>query len=357
MPSPHLVRFALPGFESLLPAEPGEPGRLVVERFANRELSLAVETDVRGRPCAVLGSIAPPDEQILTLALAADTLKRQGAAWVVALLPYLAYARQDREEPGKGLGIAWAGGILRAGGVDELVTIDIHSRRAAELLPMPVTSLSPAALYAAELKRAGLLDATIVAPDEGAIERSRAVAEAAGIAGPIAYLRKERTATGVVHRELVGEVGRRAVVVDDILDTGGTLVSCCRELARRGAEETVAMVTHGLFTGERWRELLPLVAGIYVTDSVPSVATRPPGGVRVLSVRPLIASVLAGGTTISRMDRGARREHLEGLLEELREQRKVDVDQLLMELVHFAFELDDEVTHLNAQISKLERRD
>lgn len=288
-----MVCFALPGFETLLPAELGELGRLVVERFANRELSLGIEAEVSGKPCVLLGSVAPPDEQMLALALAADTLKRQGAARVIALLPYLAYARQDKEEPGKGLGIAWTGEILRASGVDELITIDIHSRRAAKLLELPVTSLSPAELFAAQLKRSGLLDATIVAPDEGAIERSHAVAEAAGVAKPIVYLRKERTATGVVHRELVGEVGRRAVVIDDILDTGGTLVSCCQELGRRGAEETVVMVTHGLFTGERWRALLSLVAGLHVTDSVPSLAVRPPEGVRVLSVRPLIEQALA----------------------------------------------------------------
>jgi len=288
-----MVLLALPGFETLLPAKPGELGRLMVERFANRELSLGVEAEVSGEPCVLLGSIAPPDEQMLSFALAADTLKRQGAARVIAMLPYLAYARQDKEEPGKGLGIAWAGKILRASGVDELVTVDIHSRRAAELLQMPVTSLSPAGLFAAELERAGLLDATIVAPDEGAMERSGAVAEAAGIAGSLVYMKKERTATGVVHRELVGEVGRRAVVVDDILDTGGTLVSCCRELAERGVEETRAMVTHGLFTGEQWKQLLPLVAGLYVTDSIPSVPNRPRDGVKVLSVRPLIGRALA----------------------------------------------------------------
>jgi ribose-phosphate pyrophosphokinase len=228
---------------------------------------------------------------MLAFALAADTLKRQGAARVIALLPYLAYARQDKEEPKGGLGIAWVGEILRASGVDELITIDIHSRRAVELLEMPVTSLSPASLFAAELKRAGLLDVTIVAPDEGAIERSRAVAEAAGIAMPIAYMRKERTATGVAHRELVGRVGRKAVVIDDILDTGGTLASCCHELGQRDVEAVTVMVTHGLFTGERWKELLPNIAGIYVTDSVPS-ARHIPEPVRVLSVGALIELAL-----------------------------------------------------------------
>lgn len=292
MQRPHLIRFALPGFEPLLAAAaPHESARLTVGRFANRELWVSVEGEMDGACCIVLGSIAPPDEQLLALGLSADALKRQGAARVIALLPYLAYARQDKEEPGKSLGIAWVGEALRASGVDELVTIDIHSRRAAELLQMPVTSLSPAELFAAELERSDLLDATIVAPDEGAIERSRAVAKAAGIAAPIAYLRKERTATGVSHRELVGEVGHRAVVVDDILDTGGTLVSCCNGLAGRGVEQVVVMVTHGLFTGDRWKELLPLVADLYVTDSVPPTVPLPEP-VRVLSVLPLIDQAL-----------------------------------------------------------------
>lgn len=288
------LRFALPGFESLLPpSAPGEPGRLAVQRFANGELTVEVETAVDGRTCVLLGSIAPPDEQLLVLARAADTLTQLGAARTVALLPYLAYARQDTEERGRGLGIAWVGRALRACGVDELVTIDVHSRRALELLELPATSLSPAALFAAELRDAGLLEATIVAPDEGAIERSRAVAQAAGIAAPVAHLRKERSAAGVVHRELVGEVGRRAVVVDDILDTGATLVSCCDQLHRRGVEEVTVMVTHGLFTGELWMELIPLVTGIHVTDSIPVLAARPPAGSWIVPVRPLLEQVLA----------------------------------------------------------------
>jgi len=289
MQRPHRISFALPGFEALLPPVAGrESGCVTVGRFANRELWVSVDGEVGGACCLVLGSITPPDEQMLAFAMATETLKHHGAARIVALLPYLAYARQDKEEAGKSLGIKWVGEILRASGVDELVTIDIHSRRATELLAMPVDSASPAELFAAEIQRAGLRDATIVAPDEGAIDRSRAVAQAAGIDEPIAYLRKVRTAAGVTHRELVGEVGRRAVVVDDILDTGGTLVSCCHELDRRGVEEVTVMVTHGLFTGKRWRELLPLVDRLYVTDSVPACAAHPPEGVQVISIKPLV---------------------------------------------------------------------
>lgn len=285
--------FALPGFESMLPAGRAETGGLAVDRFANGELSVHVEGEVAGRPCVLLGSVAPPDEQLLAVALAADTLRMEGATRVTALLPYLAYARQDKPEPGRALGIAWVGRMLRACGVDEVTVIDIHSRQAAELLGMPVTSLSPAGVFAAQLKREGLLDATVVAPDEGAIERARAVADAAEIPGPIAHLRKQRTPTGVTHRELVGGLRRRAIVIDDILDTGGTLSSCCHELRRNGVEEVTVMVTHGLFTGGRWRELMPQVDRLYVTDSIPRRAGRLPDGVAVLSVRPLIEQALA----------------------------------------------------------------
>lgn len=284
-----MIAFALPGFASLLPKDSVATGRLLVERFPNRELSLRLETDVDGQPCVLVGSVAPPDEQLLGLLLAADTLQRHGATEVAALLPYLGYARQDKQEPARGLGIAWIGRLLSACGVERIVTIDVHSARAGELLEVPLRSISPAGLLGAELERAELLGATVVAPDEGALGRCRAVAEAAGIEQPVAFLRKQRTPTGVVHGELVGHVGRRAVIIDDILDTGETLVSCCRELRRQGVEDMIVMVTHGLFTGEGWKTLPSLgVSRIYATDSVPSTARRAQEGARLLSVRPLL---------------------------------------------------------------------
>ena len=118
-----VIAFALPGFESLLPEHSGAAGRLVVERFPNQELSLGVEAPVEGQSCLLVGSVAPPDEQLLSLLLAADTLNRQGASRITALLPYLAYARQGagaEKEPGTP-----GGGLLSACGRPSC-----HDRRA-----------------------------------------------------------------------------------------------------------------------------------------------------------------------------------------------------------------------------------
>jgi ribose-phosphate pyrophosphokinase len=108
-------------------------GQFRVSRFANQELYAVVETAVVGRHCLILGSIAPPDMQTLSLSLLAHTLKNQGAQRVTAVLPYLGYSRQDKPKVGESLGTAWMGAILEASGVDEVLTIDVHSNRDAEL--------------------------------------------------------------------------------------------------------------------------------------------------------------------------------------------------------------------------------
>ena len=136
--------------------------------------------------------------------------------------------------------------------------------------------------------------ATIVAPDEGAIGRCEAVKKAAGPEGAPAlgktpHFEKHRTETGITHAGPIGEVGRRAVIVDDILDTGSTLLSACEKLAEAGLEEIDIMVTHGLFTGERWKELWRLgVKRIFCTDSVPLPAGVDGNNIVRLSVAPLL---------------------------------------------------------------------
>ncbi len=293
-----MIVFSLPQHRALLPeALQGTSGltlgRCRFERFPDGELWLQLEDPVAGRDCGLLGSLAPPDAQTLSTLLLADTLRRAGARRILAVLPYLGYARQDRPASTRSLGAAWVGSQLAGAGVDEVMTVDIHSEAARACYPIPVTSLSPARLFASELPGDSLEELTIVAPDKGARERCAAVADSAGIAAPVAHLRKHRTAEGVVHRELVGNVGSRAVLVDDILDTGATLLSACAELRRAGVGELTVMATHGTLSGERWRELAQHgVRRIVLTDTIPGVRERGQGAIEVLPIAPLLIEAL-----------------------------------------------------------------
>ena len=288
--APAPVHFALPGFEALLGDLPA--GSFTVERFPNRELHARIESEVAGHDCAVLGSIAPPDEQMTSLLLVADTLAKEHARRVTAVLPYLAYTRQDHDEPGESLAAAWTGRLLAASGVDRVVTIDVHSAEAQRLHPLPLESLSPADLFAAEMRRLRLEDAVVVSPDEGGAERAAAVSARAGLERPVAVFGKRRTREGVVHTGMTGELAAQAVVVDDILDTGGTLLLCCRALRAAGVEAITVLATHGLFSGSAWRELWDAgVDRLYTTDSVPGARAADPR-VMLLSVRELLVERL-----------------------------------------------------------------
>jgi ribose-phosphate pyrophosphokinase len=288
-----MILFAFEAFQAMgvALAKSGTLGRFRVVRFENGELHLELQTLVRNESCFVLGSIAPPDEQLLSALLLAHTLKKEGARRVTGLFPYLGYARHDKDKPGESLATAWAGAISAASGINQVITVDVHSERARGLFPIPVLSLSPAEVFAEALNRCGLSGATIVAPDEGAIGRCEAVQRAAGMpSGKIPYFAKQRTATGITHGGPIGEVGRQAVIVDDILDTGGTLLSACEKLVEAGVEEITIMVTHGLFTGERWKHLRGLpVKRIFCTDSVPLPASVCGDDIERLTITPLLA--------------------------------------------------------------------
>ena len=283
----HISRFLsdLPGLE---------PGRFSTRRYDNQELHAGVESNVAGEHCFILGSIAPPDYQMTSLLLLAHTLRKEGASHITAILPYLGYSRDDKDKPGQSLTTAWAGALLTASGFDEIWTLDLHSEHDRKLLAIPVESLSPSAMFGEWLRRLGLTTATFVAPDEGAIHRCEAVKSAAGKTGNIAYFEKQRTPNGITQHNLSGDVERCAVIVDDILDTGATLVSACERLVSAGAEDLYICVTHGLFTGQRWRAFWSLpVKHIFCMDTVPVCTGMQDPKITTLPAGPLLRATLA----------------------------------------------------------------
>lgn len=284
----YFERFA----EEIRVVDPGiAKGIFQSVRYRDGEACVSVRQGVEGQDCLLVGTVAPPDNQMLEFLMLADAIKRGGARTIWAFLPYLAYSRQDKLSPGQAGGIATVGSLFKAVGINGVVTVDLHSRLDSKLVGLPVLSLMSTSLFANQIKNSGWQDMTVVAPDEGAIHRNEALAEALGVAGSVVHLVK--TSDSIVHLGIVGDVGPRVVLADDILDSGRTLVSACNVLHQHGVQEIVVAVTHGLFNGEIWKELFGLgIKTLYVTDSCPSALKTEQPQVAVISIRPLIPTVL-----------------------------------------------------------------
>lgn len=243
-------------------------GDFTVGEFPDQEFFVSLKSFVSGASCLIIGGTKMTNQECFKLFLLGHTLKKEGAKEVIAVIPYLGYARQDKLEAGKSLAAAWLGQLFAASGVDRVVTLDVHSSLVKELYPIPLLSLEPYKIIALGIKQYLADGFVLVAPDEGALDNCRSFQQELGLTGPIAYFQKKRTGAGVSFSSLHGEVGKKVIIVDDILDTGGTLVGCCQLLQQAGVDEILIVVTHGLFTGKKWQRLWSLgVKKIYCTDS------------------------------------------------------------------------------------------
>lgn len=268
-------------------------GQFTLNRFPNDELHITLHTPVKNSNCIVLGTIAPPEFQLFAFLLLCHTLKKEKASTIIAVLPYLAYSRHDKNEPQKSQAVALIGQLFASAGVTHIVTIDIHNTQVKRFFPMPLISLSPAKLFASEIVKLSFQEVTFVAPDEGAINRCKAVANQVSIQHEIAYMKKVRTDQSIVHSTLHGKISKHVIIVDDILDTGGTLVSCCERLCELGVKEIDIMITHGCFTGNKWQKLWELgINRIYCTDTVPLSDDIACEKIVVISMAPLLVHEL-----------------------------------------------------------------
>lgn len=267
-----MIIFALPGYEaladSLSKSMKWRRGRLKVSRFSNFEMYVEIPDRVRGEQCLIIGGTNPPEQNALSLFIAIHTLKKERAGKVIVLIPYLGYSRQDKNKRGESWSTKWLGDVFFASGADRIITIDVHSKWAKQLFRIPLISISPYKIFAKVLKRRQLGGMTVVAPDNGALDNCRDFRKALKIGTAIAYFEKKRTHQGIQILNLHGKLSEKAILVDDILDTGETLVSSAKRLRQAGVKEIIVVVTHALFTGNLWKKLWKFgVKKIYCTDS------------------------------------------------------------------------------------------
>jgi len=287
---------------SLTPAEVG--------RFPDGEVSIRLEANLRHRDVYLLQPTGPPvNESLVELLALVDACRRASAFRITAVIPYFGYARQDKPQAREPITGRMTANLLARVGVDQVLALDLHSPQVQGFFDLPVDHLTALPVLAEALRTEQVADAVVVSPDAGFMKQAGRFAAALGV--PLAVTHKQRLPTGEVEAGvLVGEVrGRRPVIVDDMITTGGTIRRCLETLLSAGAlpEATVA-ATHGLFVGPAAASLAHrAIRRIFVTDSLPAAPGAGTLPVRVVSIAPLLAEA------ITRSHRGESVRELAGL--------------------------------------------
>jgi ribose-phosphate pyrophosphokinase len=285
-------------------------GRGETLHFSEGTLFVRVLENVRGRNVYVVQSTSyPTNHNLVELLFWIDAFKRASAASVTAVVPYFGYGKGDRkDEPRVSIRARVCADAIEAASVDRVVTMDLHAPQIQGFFRVPVDDLYAMPYLVDALGREGIRAPVVVAPDAGSAKRARRLART--LRAPVAIADKARSGHDerVEAMELIGDVsGRDAILVDDVVLTGGTLVEAARTLVERGARRVVAAVTHGVFSGGRDALDASPIDVLYCTDTIEARPHEPPANVRVVSVAPLFAEA------IRRID---RRESISSLFEE-----------------------------------------
>lgn len=274
-----------------------EIGRLEVVRFSDGELSIEIGDNVRGRDVFFVQSTSNPgNDHLMELLIALDAFKRASAGRVTAVMPYFGYARQDRKlKPRVPITAKLVANLISTAGADRVLTMDLHAGQVMGFFDIPVDNLNALPIMLPYLRdKYGTSQVTIVSPDVGGVERARHFATRLDNAA-IAIIDKRRSGPNqVAEMKVIGEVeGHTCIIVDDMVDTGGTLVKACETLLREGAKQVVACCSHPVLSGNAIERIVTSdIAELVVTDTIAiSKAVKSPK-VTVLSVANLFAEAI-----------------------------------------------------------------
>lgn len=271
------------------------PTECLVSRFQDGEIRIQILENVRGGDVFIVQSTHPPADNLLELLLLIDAAKRASAARVTAVIPYFGYARQDRkDQPRVPISAKLVANLIERAGADRVLTVDLHTDQLQGFFDIPVDNLYATPVFMQYFNTLPADEFVVVAPDTGATKRARELARKLGNL-PIALLDKRRPGPNQAEVIFViGEVkGKQVLIVDDIIDTGGTIATASWALKDAGVQDIYVAATHGLFSG-RASQLLEEapVKKIVVTNTLPGVRERAPRKTDVLSIAPLLGEAI-----------------------------------------------------------------
>ncbi|QJQ97202.1 ribose-phosphate pyrophosphokinase [Halomonas sp. PA5] len=288
--NPELARKIAEGLDNRL-------GHATVGQFSDGEIAVEINENVRGKDVFILQSTcAPTNDNLMELILMVDALRRASAARITAVVPYFGYARQDRRVRSARVPISAkvVADMMVKAGVDRVMTMDLHADQIQGFFDVPVDNVYGSPILLDDIERQNYEDLVVVSPDVGGVVRARAIAKQ--LNADLAIIDKRRPQANqaqVMH--IIGEIeGRTCVVVDDMIDTAGTLCKAGEALKDHGARRVVAYATHPILSGPAVDNIMGSVLDeVVVADTIPlSETARRCGKIRQLSVAGLIAEAI-----------------------------------------------------------------
>ena len=264
-----------------------------VKRFSDGEISVQIDESVRGKDVFIIQSTcAPTNDNLMELLILTDALRRSSANSITAIIAYFGYARQDRKaNPRVPITAKLVANLIQAAGIDRVATIDLHAGQIQGFFDIPVDNLYGSIVFNDYIKAKHFKNAIIGSPDIGGVARARSVAKHLGLDIVIVDKRREKANESEV-MNIIGDVkDKEVILVDDIIDTAGTIVKAAEALKEKGAKSVMACCTHAVLSGKAYERIASGVLDeLVVTDTIPLKEQLP--NIKVLSVTPVFAEVI-----------------------------------------------------------------
>lgn len=266
-------------------------GKIITSHYSDGEFQPSFEESVRGSRVFLIGSTFPNSDHLMELLLMIDAAKRASARHITAVLPYFGWARQDRKDkPRVPIAAKLVAKMLETAGATRIITMDLHADQIQGFFEKPVDHLFASTIFLPYLRNLNLENLTIASPDMGGSKRAYAYSKFLNSDVVICYKQREK-ANIISHMELIGDVkGKNVVLVDDMVDTAGTLTTAADLMMERGALSVRAVCTHPLLSGNAYERIeKSQMLELIVSDSIP---TKPSKKIRVISCAKLFADVM-----------------------------------------------------------------
>jgi len=270
-----------------------ELGSVVLSRFSDGEFQPHYEESVRGCDVFIIQSTCQPNDNLVELLMMIDAAKRASAHYITAVIPYYGLARQDRKDkPRVAIGAKLVANLLTAAGIHRIMTMDLHAAQIQAFFDIPVDHLDASVIFVPHIKSLGLKNLTIASPDMGGSYRARTFAKFFNAEVVICDKRRKR-ANEIESMSIIGDVtGQDIVLIDDIIDTAGTLCKAAALIMENGANSVRAVCTHAVLSGKAYEAIEnSVLAELLVTDTIP--LKRKSDKIRVLSTADLFAKAIA----------------------------------------------------------------